>query len=277
VNRRVKNGKVYEYRVYVCATVDRGGRLACTRNRIAANAIESYVFACMKEDYGFGLGRADLRAALLEQLGAERKVSAPAADTKMLERKIAALETKIKGAVEKMLAEADAFIEGEMREAIARWRGDLAALQGERQRLLGASNAQSRAEALDVEAEADRILGRLDEIEKTFAHGPVAARNRVMKEYVNRVELFFWSEKKGSRVFNYLTRGVLETREVTNAVPTPSGGGTATGPETGTGGGSSEFTCLVGRGERDRGSADPHRPQVPSRLAEKTCGLAFVG
>jgi len=117
----------------------------------------------------------------------------------------------------------------------------------ERERLLAANREETAAP--DVEADADRLLGYLDKVEETFRTGPVAERNRLMKGYVNRVELYHEVEQRGKGAFCRLVRGVLDTRDVLGALP-PEGPNSGGAPQGAAEARSTELSGLVGRGDR---------------------------
>ena len=92
----------------------------------------------------------------MARLKAERAASSTPVDTSGLDARIAELETDIRGAVAKLLRLKDADTERDAQSVIDGWRGELKALERERERHLAEVRADTAAP--DVEAEADRLL-----------------------------------------------------------------------------------------------------------------------
>jgi hypothetical protein len=145
-----------------------------------------------------------LRKEMLDALAAE---SPGAGDEARARKELAGLAEKIATASERFLTEKDPSAAAVHRETFAQLLARKQALETQVR-----SAELRRAEEPDVGALIDRAMRHAKELDKALRRMPAADLRAVLRELLDRVELYFRTETKGGKEHSRFVRGLIFVR-----------------------------------------------------------------
>lgn len=196
-------GRVYTYRKYLCPTHTLGGSTRCGYHHVPEEALLAVIVDKVVERFASAEAIAELRAEIERQ---DRQDDAAADQGQAgVKAAIAKLDKQIqKGNSNLALCPAD-LVAG-VAEQVRAWRE-------ERDRLaLSLKQTKPRKPAAEMRAEVDRAIAQLKELRRHVEEGDPALVRALVREMVDRVELWWQGEQKAKRVQHTVVRGLIHAR-----------------------------------------------------------------
>jgi site-specific DNA recombinase len=199
------NGKRYAYRRYVCGKYNLHRRAGCSCNTILERVVLDAVLKTIQDEFLKPANLKALKAEIRRQEEAERAGrERPAAD---LERRIAELDRKIDQGTEKWLM-APPSLTGVLGTKLDQWRTERERLEAERRAV-----AKPAANVEDLDAAVEQIIAGLATLRDRADDLPAAESREVIRQMVERVELWFRHVPYGrTREKSLLDHGLIHLR-----------------------------------------------------------------
>jgi site-specific DNA recombinase len=202
-------GKRYAYRKYVCNTPRRYGKTACRNQSIREDRILPFLLSRLETMYLSPERVESLRQKLLEKVTA-RHEQAPGQVDRLKERLGKADQEILAGRRNLFRVTDDAtFVElnKELQEAIERRDRII-------RELIQAEREQESIE-VDVQAEVDRAMARVDNLAVELRNSPPERLRAILKKLIVRVDLYYEEPEPGkTRQWFRFSKGVVKLRPV---------------------------------------------------------------
>jgi site-specific DNA recombinase len=196
------------YHRYICSAYNFFGKNVCYHNAVDSKALADCVVRKLQTDF-LGLVKRDaLREEIIAQ---DLEESAGDPDRgKRLRGQVDELTLLVQRATKRVLEEEDETLVPDYRKHLQDLKGQLKAAQDE----LKALELSEEAKPVeDLEAKADAALAILDRLAKSLKEGDEPALRDVLRECVDRIELWFSHEPYGKKTRNRFARGLIWVRE----------------------------------------------------------------
>jgi DNA invertase Pin-like site-specific DNA recombinase len=204
---RKKDGRVYEYRKFVCSTYQQTGRNnpeGCGCHGVDQGDLLRLLLRKLRLAIGADDNRDNLRQRVLKRLRSQRIVDPKRANG--LRSKVAELDREIEQGTRRLLRAPD-----DVADLLAI---ELRKVRGERERVaVELATIDTATKPIDVEGEAERVTARLDSLSADLNEKVDPAKLReVVRRMVDRIDLFFDRVPRGKRVECPLSKGVINLR-----------------------------------------------------------------
>jgi DNA invertase Pin-like site-specific DNA recombinase len=189
--------------VYLCGTYLQHGKSACNYNCLRQDALVGAVVKKIEAKFNSAFLE-HCRGAIQAEVAAGR----PAGNTDDLAKRLAGLEASLSRAARKVLLEEDEGLSAE-------YRKEAQALKNERDRLAAELATARRAEEKrgDPTAEVDAAMALVPRFREVMQRATPAERRAVLRDHVEKVELWFDHEDVGRETRCRFARGLIWLRE----------------------------------------------------------------
>lgn len=197
-----RNGKRHKYRLYTCASYHLNGSASgCHRNTVE----ECRMLRAVVGKVAGGFDSPDAEAAVRDALRQQEQDAAGSADrVRELEARERELDRKVGNLIDRLGDDLPDAVLADVRDRIKTVSADRDAVRAELARVRAAAVAVE-----DVDARADRAIAQLRRLKAAARKGDPAALSALLREAVDRVEVFFTTRRVNVRTRAEFARGLV--------------------------------------------------------------------
>ena len=199
--RQKQADKVYRY--FKCTTYGTSGQ--CNSNCVRESALMDRV-TCVLQEQALSEGNPERIRSEVKRL-ARSKSGDTATRQKALRKRINSLQTKLDRGTENLLLADPANVPA-MQDRLSTWRDELLTARD----ALEAIESPVSVSADDAAKEAERAIAGLQRLREGLDSADHGLARELMRETVQRIDLYFTHEQRGQRTRCELSRGVIKFR-----------------------------------------------------------------